>query len=547
MIIFLTTVGASVLLAVCTAVKPICLQKVIDVCTDLQQEKILPYFAAYVASILGILLFEGIRQLLGEKYKVGKIKFLKSRLFERILQKSVRSFQEEQGQNYLTILNQEIDMLVENYYMQILDLTYSVLVVLTSVAALIYINRILAVLILAATLLPIAASALQGGKMQRRTNLYTESLEKLNVMIGNLISGFSMIKVNRAERQFREVLETVNQETAASQFRRGKARTFVNMLIGTLAYAGEVALVGVSVFLILRGKLSIGALIASLQLSEMLAIPTNNIAYQINDMNSVKGIKSKVFSLLAKEESEKGEKLDCPLIERIEFKDVSFSYEEKRILEKTDFCFEAGKKYLIVGENGSGKSTLFKLISKLETGYEGNTLLNGIDLRKIDNSFYQHLGIILQNTVILNDSLLNNITLYQSYPEENIREVLRSLGMDEFLESHDLAVQYRDTKDNFSGGEKQKIALSRLLIRDKKFILMDEATSAIDNESSLQIEKRLLCDEEITLIHIAHKIIPELAVLYDAIIEVKNAKLIRKTPEEIGVRFAPSFSGEISR
>lgn len=531
--VFVVIVCASVALAACTAVKPIYLQRVIDACTGLDYEKMPLYFMIYVASIAGILIFEAVRQLLIGKYRADKTKKLKSKCLEQLMKKSIKSFQAEKGQNYLTILNQEIDMLVESYYIEILDFTYSVLVLLGSIAALIYIHYILAVLILLSTFLPILASTLQGGRIQQRTNFYTASLEKLNVMIANLISGFSMLKVNRAENRFWRVLESSNQEVADAQFLKARTRTLINILIGSLAYVGEIALVGVSIWLILSGKLSVGALIASLQLSEVLAIPTHNIAYQLNDMNSVKGIKSKILSLLKEEEKGVQETGDCAVIECIKFNEVSFSYGEKRILEKINCCFEAGKKYLIIGENGSGKSTLFKLISKFETEYEGEILVNGMNLRAIGASLYDSLGVILQNTVMFNDSLRNNITLYGSYTDEEIKNVLLSIGMDDFFVSHDLDEEYQDTKDNLSGGEKQKIALARLLLQKKKFVLMDEATSAIDFESSLQIEKRLLCDPQIALIHIEHKMIPELVALYDMVIEVKDAQLIVRDKKQM--------------
>ncbi|SHH90494.1 ATP-binding cassette domain-containing protein [Sporanaerobacter acetigenes] len=522
MTIFLLVILSSAALAVCTALKPIYLQNTIDACSALDSSAVLTYFIIYICSIIGILLFETIRQLSIGKYRVNKTASLKRHLINRIVKMQLRDFQVERGQNYLTILNQEIDMLVENYYMQSLDFAYSVLVLATSIAALIYINYILAFLILISTFLPILVSTLQGKKMQFRTNVYTNSLEKLNVMIGNLISGYPTLKVNRAEGRFGNVLETSNQETAQAKFKETKTRTFVNMLIGTLAYAGEILLIGVSIILITRGHLTIGALVASLQLSEMLAIPTNSIAYQLNDMNSVKGIKNKISDLLRNEELCDEQYIECPTIKSIEFKDVSFSYKDKCILKNVSICFEAGKKYLIIGENGSGKSTLFKLISKFETGYEGQILVNGIDLKEIGTSFFDQVGIILQNTFLMNDTLLNNITLYSDYTLDDTEKVLKSMGMTEFLATHDLHSEYQDTKDNISGGEKQKIALARILLQKKNFILMDEATSAIDPESSLQIEEELLHNDDMTVINIEHKIIPQLVPLYDRILEVKD-------------------------
>lgn len=525
MYIFLVAILSSAIVAICTAIKPIYIRNMIDACSIMDSSAILNYFIIYVLSIIGILIFEMIRQLSTGKYSVNKTVSLKRKFINRLLKMQLKDFQVEKGQNYLTILNQEIDMLVENYYMQRLDFVYSILVLITNIVALIYIDYILAILILISTLLPILASTLQGKRMQLRTNIYTKSLEKLNVMIGNLIHDYPTLKVNRAEDRFGNVLDKNNQETSNTKFKEIRTRTFVNMLIGTLSYVGEILLIGVSIFLITKGNLTIGALIASLQISEMLAIPTNSIAYQLNDMNSVKGIKNKILKVLQNEETSENQNIECPPIKSIEFKNVSFSYKDKCIFKNINFCFEAGKKYLIIGENGSGKSTLFKLISKFETEYEGEILINGINLKEIDSSFFDQVGIILQNSFFMNDTLYNNITLYSDYSLEDIESILTSIGMTKFLETHDLQSEYQDTKDNISGGEKQKIAFARILLQKKNFILMDEATSAIDSESSFQIEERLLLTDGMSVINIEHKIIPQLVPLYDTILELKDSTI----------------------
>lgn len=143
----------------------------------------------------------------------------------------------------------------------------------------------------------------------------------------------------------------------------------------------------------------------------------------------------------------------------------------------------------------------------------------------MDRSFYDRVGIVLQDPFFLNDTLMNNITLYQDYSEEQVRQVLLSLGMERFLKDHPLEQVYQDTKDNLSGGEKQKLALARVLLQGKTFLLLDEATSAVDRESSLQIERALLEREDMTLINIEHKLLPELLPYYDVVLELKQCTL----------------------
>ena len=517
---------SSVLLACCTSIKPIYLQNTIDAVGS-GTESTLLLFACYVASIVGILGFEAIRQLSLSKYRTNKVFTLKERVMARVSYMTPQKFQEEKGQNYVTILSNEIDMLVENYYVTRLEFTYSVLVLISSIVALFYINGYLALIIIISTVCPILASVVQGKTIENRTNVYTMALEKLNVMIGNLVNGYPTIKVNHVEHEYMRILNQSNEEAARSEFAQAKTKVRINMIIGLLAYIGEIVMVGFSIYEIAQGHLTVGALVGALQLSEMLAIPTNSISYQISEMKGVKGIRVKISQLLAK--PEEPEKLDTfPPIETIELKDVSFYYQEKCILSHVNYRFETGKKYLILGENGSGKSTLFKLLSGFETEYEGSILVNGTDIRKLWPTLYEQIGVVLQDAFMFDDTLLRNITLYRPELEKRVAPVMRSLGMDAFLASHSLNQEFQTTKGNLSGGEKQKLALTRVLIQDKRIILLDEATANMDKDSSQEIISRLLQAQGLTIISIEHKVSPELLPMYDKILELKELNLKEK-------------------
>ena len=399
---------------------------------------------------------------------------------------------------------------------------------ITCVIALLYINSSLALIIVISTVCPIIASAVQGKALEKRTNFYTMALEKLNVMIGNLIHGYPTIKVNHVEREYLATLERDNESAARAEFAKSKTKIRVNMIIGLLSYAGEAVMVGFSIYEIARGRLSVGALVGALQLSEMLVIPTNSISYQLSEMKSVESIRRKISNLLSVPERSSAAAADAAPIERIELRGVSFRHEEKDILSHVDYRFEAGKKYLILGENGSGKSTLFKLLTGLESEYEGCISVNGTDIRGLWPALYDEIGVVLQDAFLFDDTFLQNVTLYRPELAGRVEPVMRSLGMDAFLASHDLDQPFRNTRCNLSGGEKQKLALARVLVERKSVIFLDEATANMDKGSSQQILSQLLRTDGLTVISIEHKVSPEILPLYDTILELKDKRLVEK-------------------
>ena len=225
---------SSILLAVCTSLKPLYLQNAIDA-VEAGTGDARAMFICYLVSILGILLFETARQLSTGKYRNGKLFGLKKQVMAHIIHMPPRKFQEEQGQNYVTTLNNEIEMLVDSFYVTRLELAYSILVLVACVVALLYINGYLAMIIIVSTVCPIVASAVQGQALEKRTNLYTMALEKLNVMIGNLIHGYPTIKVNHVEREYLQTLEQDNEDAAHAEFAKSKTKVRVNMIIGLLS------------------------------------------------------------------------------------------------------------------------------------------------------------------------------------------------------------------------------------------------------------------------------------------------------------------------
>lgn len=499
---------SSVLLAVCTSLKPIYLQNAIDA-VDAGADGALTMFLCYVASILGILLFETARQLSTGKYRNSRLFSLKRKVMAHIVYMPPRKFREQQGQNYVTTLNNEIEMLVDSYYVTRLELAYSILVLITCVIALLYINGYLAMIIIVSTVCPIVASAVQGKALEKRTNFYTMTLEKLNVMIGNLIHGYPTIKVNHIEREYLQTLEQDNEKAAHAEFAKAKTKIRVNMIIGLLSYIGEAVMVGFSIYEISKGRLSVGALVGALQLSEM---------------RSVTGIRQKIRQLLSVPDSAAA-LTAVPTIEYMELDNVSFRHEEKVILSHANYRFEAGRKYLILGENGSGKSTLFKLLTGLETEYEGCISVNGTDIRQLWPALYDQIGVVLQDAFIFDDTFLRNVTLYRPALRERAVSAMHSLGMDAFLASHDLDQVFQNTKGNLSGGERQKLALARVLTENKRVIFLDEATANMDKGSSQKILSQLLRTDGLTVISIEHKVSPEILPLYDTILELRDTHL----------------------
>ena len=190
-------------------------------------------------------------------------------------------------------------------------------------------------------------------------------------------------------------------------------------------------------------------------------------------------------------------------------------------MKNVSATFEKGKKYAILGKSGSGKSTLLKLLAGYYPEFEGEICTDEIA------ALPDRLVMIHQKTFLFNDSVRNNLTLWKSYTENEISEVIKKAGLKEVMEHlpQGLDTIIEDNGSNFSGGECQRLAIARALLSGKDILLMDEATSALDEQTANDVENSILSLENITCISVTHRLSRENMKKYSAVLKMDNGEL----------------------
>lgn len=199
--------------------------------------------------------------------------------------------------------------------------------------------------------------------------------------------------------------------------------------------------------------------------------------------------------------------------QKIEFKNVSFSYGDKQVLNGVSFVINRGERVGMVGLSGAGKSTLFKLLLKERDEFEGEILFDDISIRDIKNSdYYKHVAVVLQDTDVFNFSLRENITITntdESANTELLDKALRTAHIFDFSEkfSDGLDTVIGERGVRLSGGERQRLGIARAIFKNPTMLLLDEATSHLDLESEEKIKDSLHSFfETVTALVIAHRL-----------------------------------------
>lgn len=210
-------------------------------------------------------------------------------------------------------------------------------------------------------------------------------------------------------------------------------------------------------------------------------------------------------------------------IRTISLKNVSFKYDDVLVLDKINLDFECGKKYALIGESGCGKSTLLKIILGLLPNYTGDVLINGINAKEYSpESLWNHMSYIEQSTFLFNKSIKENITLGANYDAEEVQNALVKSSLDADIRRMSNGIETIVGEDglSLSGGQKQRIAIARSLIRGCPLLLVDEGTSALDNNNASIVEDCLLSNSNLTLIYISHHLSEETKQRFDQVINL---------------------------
>ncbi len=379
-------------------------------------------------------------------------------------------------------------------------------------------------------------------------HLQAESAARHGILIESL-NGIETVRAVAGESR----VQTIWERSVAATARSSEGVQFWSSLAMTAASVAtqicSLLLVVVGVFLILDGKLSVGALVAANMLSGRILGPIAGIAAVMTRATQTVSALRSIDRLMAMERERPPEKI---FVAReitkgsIEFRNVSFAYPNSptKALDGVSFHVKPGEKIGIIGRVGSGKTTVGRLATAFYPPTEGSILIDGIDIRQYDPADLRAgIGFVLQDTDLFYGKLRDNITLGRTdATDEEVLVAARLAGVETFIAGHPQGydMMIAEGGRSLSGGQKQAIGLARILIRKPRVLFLDEPTAHFDVRSESEFLERLrsLAKGEMSIIVSTHR--PSLLSLVDHILVFDNGKIVADGPaEQILTRLRP--------
>lgn len=414
------------------------------------------------------------------------------------------------------------------------DLMSQILLIFFLVGYLFIVNAQLTVVLL--LLAPfIVFTALMFRKIARNTVTQSRRVNAIvNAHIQETVSGISVAKTFRQEQAIYDEFLAVNRDSYRINLRTGYVFSSIFPILNAIAAFGTAGLVYFGGVSVQSGAFSIGDWYLFIQGLVLFWFPLTSIASFWSQFQLGLAAGERVFALIdAEPKVVQTDNIQLPqIMGEIRFEDVDFAYTDKeQVLQRFSLTIAPGETLALVGHTGSGKSSIGKLVSRFYEFQGGRILIDGHDIRTLDiSAYHSKLGIVTQTPFLFDGTVRDNIRYGKSdAPDAEVERVARLVGQGDWINGlpNGLDTQVGERGGNLSMGQRQLVALSRVLLQDPSIFILDEATASVDPLTETLIQEGLdVVLKNRTSIVIAHRL--STIKNADRIIVLRKGKIIEE-------------------
>ncbi|MFE8699894.1 ABC transporter ATP-binding protein [Cytobacillus sp. FJAT-54145] len=489
---------------------------------------IITLLVAYISNAL-LTFFQGW-MMAGVAQRI--VKRLRDHLFEKLQRLPVFFFDSRTHGETMSRLTNDIDNVSNTISQSITQLMSGSIIIVGSLVMMIILDPILTL----ASLITVPLVFFLTRSIAKRTKILFKNQQKelgiLNGHIEETISGLEVVKAFNHEDKAIEKFEEVNNRLRKVGTKAQIWTGFLMPIMNVINNLGFTILAVVGGYLAVNNMITIGVVASFITYSRQFVRPLNDLANIFNILQSGVAGAERVFEILDDEEEPEDHPNAVPLVNPkgiVEFKNVSFGYRNGvSILKNVSFRAEAGSSTALIGPTGAGKTTIVNLLTRFYDVTEGQILIDGRDIRKYTrDSLRKCFGIVLQDTYLFSGTIMENIKYGNpNASDEEVRAAARMANADLFINR--LPKKYHtelsENGGNLSHGQKQLLAIARVILTKPSLLILDEATSSIDTRTELHIQEALAnVMENRTSFIIAHRLNTIRDV--DTIIVIQNGEI----------------------
>lgn len=453
----------------------------------------------------------------------------KNKVFQSILDRDYRDFSKEKSGKFISVLTENMKKIEQDYLYQYFNISKNLSLMIFSLLAMFIGNWFLTLLVIIASIIPMMISGFIGQKSASLQNRAMIANQKYLAKVKDILAGFLVIKSFNVKEAICEDYSHESEKFDEINFIKGKFDVLANVISQLSGMIVFLVAFGGGMYLVFNGYTTIGSVTAIVQLVNFVVMPLNEVGMGMSKFREGQATLD-AFEVKDVTELQTGETKEY-FDDVISFSNIDFSYPnaEEKIFNHLSLKIKKGEKIAIVGMSGSGKSTLLNLLLRFYDVTSGHISIDNQDIQAISaESLYNLMTIVQQDVYIFDDTLRANITLNQTFTDEEIKQAVQQSGLESYVLENESGLQTLcgENGSNLSGGQKQRLSIARALIRKTPILLLDEATSSLDNQVTTEIENSILDIQDLTAIVVTHKLNENILKRYDRILFMKAGVIV---------------------
>ena len=421
---------------------------------------------------------------------------LRAKLFAHIARFRLQYFDKTPVGTLVTRHVSDVDGIANVFSNGILNAIGDILSLFVVIATMFYIDWQLTLFALAPIPVLLVATRIFQKVIKKAFVDVRNQVSRMNEFVQEHVTGMHIVQVfNREKREAMKFAE-INAEHREANIRSIWAFSVFFPLVEMLSATSVALLLWFGLSDVMEERITLGVLLQFILYVFMLYRPIRQLADRFNVLQMGIVNSERVFQLLAIDERipDEGSAKEWELKGEIRFDSVWFAYEDEQwVLQDVSFCISAGEMVAFVGATGAGKSTIINLLTRFYTNQKGTITIDGVNVKDIPlSNLRKHIGVVMQDVFLFSDNLINNVTLHDKrFTQLQLDEAARVVGAQEFIEQlpEGWNQNVRERGAMMSVGQRQLIAFMRAYIVSPEILILDEATSSIDSESELLIQR----------------------------------------------------------
>ena len=427
--------------------------------------------------------------------KNGLLKNLRGKLYSKVISMPISYFLNKKKGDLMSRITADI-LEIQTSYLSILELMVrEPLTILFTLIVMFTISPELTLFVI--LFIPISGFIISiiGKKLRKDSKEVQQQQSNFLSMIDETISGQKVIKSFLSESFFNQKFDSINEmlykfsnKVINRKNLAGPFSEFMGILvIGVLLWFG-------GKMVLINETISGTTFIVFMGLAYNILTPAKNLSKSFYSIKKGNAAAERVFEIIEfkpENDSNRDQLLET-FKDKIEFKNVDFSYGQSKILDKISFTIKKGQSVALVGSSGSGKTTIANLLNGFYNSDSGSISIDGMEISSITReSLYKKISIVTQESILFNDTIMNNIRIGDlDSIDEDIINAAKEANAHKFIleQSEKYDTNIGDYGGKLSGGQKQRLTIARAMLKSPSILILDEATSSLDSESEKKIQ-----------------------------------------------------------